>query len=60
MPRIKNEVREFAQEIGAEESEEGTEFYFEYRKTFRRSNFHGIQILSDHADAVKSNFEMDS
>ena len=31
MPKDKNEVREFAQEVGAEEPEEGTEFYLQWR-----------------------------
>ena len=36
---MSNEVREFTQKIGAEEPEKGTEFYSQYRRMFRRSNY---------------------
>ena len=35
----RDEVRQFTQEVGAEEPEEGTEFYLQHRKRFRRSNY---------------------
>ena len=36
---MSNEVREFTQKIGAKEPEKGTEFYLQYRRMFRRSNY---------------------
>lgn len=36
---MSDEVREFAQKVGAEEPEEGTDFYLQYRKRFRRPNY---------------------
>ena len=52
MPKDKNEVREFAQEVGAEEPEEGTEFYLQWRKRCRCNAFtdlrrHHLQRYAD-------------
>ena len=42
MPKDKD-VLEFARKVGAEEPQEGTEFYMQFRSIFRRSNYFFLQ-----------------